>query len=82
MHGEQRGGGAEFDGEIAVAHAVHAVLREQRAALGIDEAEQFRDELAVDGQRAAGDRTAAEGQTFRRSKQPPRRLWSRSSIST
>ena len=27
MHGKQRAGGAKFDGEIAVAHGVHGILR-------------------------------------------------------
>ena len=33
MHGEQRGGGAKFDGEIAVAHGVHGILRDAAVCL-------------------------------------------------
>ena len=60
MHGEQRAGGAEFDGEIAVAHGVHGILRELNLAVGIHEAEQFGDEHAVQRERGTGDRAAAE----------------------
>ena len=48
MHGEHRGGGAEFDGEIAVAHGVHGILRELDLAVGVHEAEQLGDELAIE----------------------------------
>ena len=61
MHGENGGGGGEFEGEIAVADGVHGVLGELRAAFGIDEAKQFGDQFAVEGQGGPGDGAAAEG---------------------
>ena len=60
MHGQQRAGSAKFDGEIAVAHGVHGVLRELDLAAGIHEAKQLGDKCAVERQCAAGDRAAAE----------------------
>jgi hypothetical protein len=43
MHGQQRGGGTKFNGEIAVADGVHGILRELRLAVHVREAEQFGD---------------------------------------
>ena len=60
VDGQQRGGGAKFDGEIAVAHGVHGILRELRFAARVHEAEQFGDEHAIERQRGAGNRAAAE----------------------
>lgn len=60
MHSQQRGVGAKFDHEIAVAHAVHGILRELRAAFRVHEAKLFRDGLTVEWERAAGQRAAAE----------------------
>jgi hypothetical protein len=60
MHGQQRAGGAKFDGEIAVAHGVHGILRELNLAAGVHEAEQLGDERAVERQRGTGNRAAAE----------------------
>ncbi len=60
MHGEQRAGGAEFDGEIAVAHGVHGILRELNFAIHVHEIEKFRDKHAVKRQRRTGDCAAAE----------------------
>ena len=47
MNGQQRAGGTKFDGEIAVAHGVHGILRELDPAAGIHETEQLGDERAV-----------------------------------
>lgn len=47
MHGEHRTGGAEFDGEIAVAHGVHGVLRDLNLAIGVHEAKQLGDKHAI-----------------------------------
>ena len=60
MHGQQRGGGAKFDGKIAVAHGVHGILRELRLAADIHKSEQLGDERAIQRQRGTGNRAAAE----------------------
>ena len=60
VRGEQRAGGAEFDGKIPVAHRVHGILRELDPAVDIEESQLARHEFAVERQGAAGDGPAAE----------------------
>jgi hypothetical protein len=47
VHHAQARGGAEFDGKVAVAHGVQAVLAHAGAALRIDHAQRARHALAV-----------------------------------
>ena len=56
MHHHQRGGGAEFDREVAVGHRV------ERVVAHAVEAEFLGDHHAVDRERGAGERGAAERQ--------------------
>ena len=60
MYAKRRARRGELDEEVAIGNGVHGVLRDLRAALGIDEAERLRRELAVDRQRSAGDGPGAE----------------------
>jgi len=60
MHAGQRAGRGKLDEHVAVGHGVHGVLRDARVALRIDEAERLGRELAVDGERGAGDGPGAK----------------------
>ena len=56
MHEDQRGGGRELDGEIAIGHRVERVFAERL------EAEFLRHALAVNRKRGAGQRRGAQRQ--------------------
>ena len=62
MHHAQRGSSGELDGEVAVAHAVQAVLADLRLAAGIDHAQGAGHALAVQGVGGAGQGRRAQGQ--------------------
>src|SRR5688572_17893464 len=60
MDGHERGGGAEFDSEVAIANRVHGILRNAGFILFVDEAEELRDEFTIERDGGAGDGAAAE----------------------
>ena len=62
MHHAQRRGGAELDGEVAVAHAVQAVLAHLRHTVFIDHAQAAGHTLAVQRVSGASEGGAAQGQ--------------------
>ncbi len=62
MDGEEGGGAAEFDGEVAVTDCVHAVLGDLGASFCIDEAEVFGDGFPVEGEGGAGEGAASQGE--------------------
>ena len=62
MHHHQTRGGGEFDGEVAVAHGVQAVLAHAGFALVIHHAQRARHALAVERVGGAGQRGAAQRQ--------------------
>ena len=60
MHGEQRGHAAEFHHIITVGHGIHRVVGNHRCVVGVHKAQLARDELAVQRQRGARQRAAAQ----------------------
>ena len=62
VHHAQAGRSGEFDGEVAVAHAVQAVLANLGVACIIDHAQRARHALAVQRVSGAGQSSAAQRQ--------------------
>jgi len=60
MHGQQRAGGAKFDGEIAIAHGVHGILGNARlASFEIYKIQKLGNKFTIQWQSASGNRTAS-----------------------
>ena len=62
MHHDERGGGGKFNGEVAVADGVQAVLAHAGPALFIDHAQRAGDAFAVERVGCARQGGAAQGQ--------------------